>query len=81
MLLQAGDIVYVPKTLMANVVKFFQDLTSILTPIILAESGIVLGPIVKSVLTTGSAGSLWANISETFCLSSIRVAGGEEHPS
>jgi polysaccharide biosynthesis/export protein len=56
-MLQPGDIVYVPKSLVANVVKFFQDVSSILAPLVLAETGIVLGPAVKSVLqgTSGAA--------------------------
>src|SRR5206468_4712380 len=36
--LQPGDIVYVPKSLIANVTKFFQDITTILAPFVLAES-------------------------------------------
>ncbi len=51
--LQPGDIVYVPKTLIASVTKFFDDLKIILTPLVLAETGIVLGPALRSVLTTG----------------------------
>jgi polysaccharide export outer membrane protein len=49
--LQPGDIVYAPRTLVANVVKFFQTITTILTPALLASSGIVLGPSVEAVLT------------------------------
>jgi protein involved in polysaccharide export with SLBB domain len=49
--LEPGDIVYVPKSLVASVVKFFQNLASILTPLVLAESGIVLGPSMEAVLT------------------------------
>lgn len=52
--LQPGDIVYVPKSLVANVVKFFQDLSSILTPVILTQTGIVLGPAVEMILRGGS---------------------------
>ena len=51
--LQPNDIVYVPKSFIANVTKVFQDIATILTPIILAESGIVLVPGVSSVLRTG----------------------------
>jgi hypothetical protein len=51
--LESGDIVYVPKTMMANVVRFFQDLSAILTPFVLAESALVLGPAAYSVLTRG----------------------------
>ena len=45
--------VYVPKTAWSNVVRFFQDISTILTPFILAESGIILGPFAYQVLTTG----------------------------
>jgi polysaccharide export outer membrane protein len=51
--LQAGDIVYVPKTLIANVAQFFNYLRDIISPIVLAGTGITLYPTVKSVLTTG----------------------------
>lgn len=53
--LEPGDIVYVPRSIVANVVKFFQDVASILTPFVLAEIGIVLGPAVKDVFTGGGA--------------------------
>jgi polysaccharide export outer membrane protein len=49
--LEPGDIVYAPRTLIADVVKYFQDLNTILTPFITAMSGIVLGPAVAAVLT------------------------------
>ncbi len=54
--LEPGDIVYVPKSLVASVVKFFQNLASILTPLVLAESGIVLGPSMEAVLTGRATG-------------------------
>jgi len=53
--LQSGHIVYVPKTPIANVVNFIHDLAAILSPVILAETGIVLYAQVKSVLETGAA--------------------------
>jgi polysaccharide biosynthesis/export protein len=53
-LLEPGDIIYVPKTIMSNVVRFFQDITTILTPFVLVESGIILGPLANQVLTTGT---------------------------
>ncbi len=56
LLLQPHDIVYVPQTVVANALEFFQVLTTVLTPIVLAETGISIGPIVKSVLTTGTRG-------------------------
>jgi hypothetical protein len=49
--LEPGDIVYAPRTLIADVVKFFQDVNTILTPFVTAASGIVLGPAVQAVLT------------------------------
>ena len=49
--LEPGDIVYAPRTLIADVVKYFQDLNTLLTPFITAMSGIVLGPGVAAVLT------------------------------
>jgi len=48
--LERGDIVYVPRTFVADAVNFFKTITSILTPVVLASSGIVLGPSVKSIL-------------------------------
>jgi len=53
-LLQPHDIIYVPPTIIADVLQFFQDLNTVLSPIILAETGIAIGPAVKSVLTTGT---------------------------
>ncbi len=50
--LQAGDIVYVPRTFMANVVRFFQDVSQILAPFVLAESAFILGPAVYSAIKT-----------------------------
>ena len=41
-LLQPGDIVYVPRTVISNLASFFQDITSILTPFVIAESGVVI---------------------------------------
>lgn len=49
--LEPGDIVYAPRSVVADVVKFFQDLNTILTPFVVAMSGIVLGPTVQAVLT------------------------------
>jgi len=51
--LQPGDIVYAPRTLVADVDRFFQHISTWLQPIVLAETGIFLGPDVYSVLTTG----------------------------
>jgi polysaccharide export outer membrane protein len=52
--LRPGDIVYVPRTVIADVDRFFEHLKTILTPIVLAETGIVLYPDVQSVLTKGT---------------------------
>lgn len=41
-LLAAGDIVYVPRTAISNVARFFQDISSIITPFVLAETGYIL---------------------------------------
>lgn len=49
--LQSGDIVYVPAVAIANVSWFFGHLSRILSPITSLESGIVLWPQVKDVLT------------------------------
>jgi protein involved in polysaccharide export with SLBB domain len=64
--LQPGDIVYVPKSVVANVVRFFQTLSTILTPFVLASTGIVLGPQVQAVLTgSGSSMAVPVNTSPT----------------
>jgi polysaccharide export outer membrane protein len=52
--LKAGDIVYAPRSLIADVDRFFQHLSTWLQPIVMAETGIILGPSVKDVLTTGT---------------------------
>ncbi len=41
--LRNGDIVYAPPSLIADVDRFFQHLTTWLQPIVMAESGVVLG--------------------------------------
>ncbi len=51
--LQPGDIVYAPRSLVGDVDRFFQHLTTWLQPIVLAETGIFLGPDVSSVLQNG----------------------------
>jgi len=56
-MLQPNDIVYVPKTLMAHVDRFFEHVTKIIAPIVLTEFGIALGPTVYSVLNTGKVQS------------------------
>ena len=41
-LLESGDIVYVPRTAISNVARFFQDISSIVTPFVLAETGYII---------------------------------------
>ena len=53
MRLQPNDIVYVPKSFIAEVSYFAEKIFKILTPLILVEFGISLYPTVKSVITTG----------------------------
>jgi polysaccharide export outer membrane protein len=43
MILQRGDIIYVPRSFIANVDRFFQHLATILSPILSLESGIYIG--------------------------------------
>lgn len=54
--LEPGDVVYVPRTLIADVVRFFQNLSAILAPVVLTASGIVLGSQAKGVFTGASTG-------------------------
>jgi protein involved in polysaccharide export with SLBB domain len=49
--LEPGDIIYVPRTLMADVLRVFQNITTLLTPVIQVMSGIVLGAAAKSVFS------------------------------
>ncbi len=51
MVLQSGDIVYVPETTMASLERYFEFASKILQPILSTESSIVLGQSVKDVLT------------------------------
>jgi polysaccharide export outer membrane protein len=51
--LQPNDIVYVPKSFIAEVGYFAEKISKILTPIILTEFGISLYPTVKEVIKTG----------------------------
>jgi polysaccharide biosynthesis/export protein len=39
--LESGDIVYVPRTAISNAARFFQDISSIITPFVLAETGYI----------------------------------------
>lgn len=54
--LQRGDIVYVPRTFISNVDRFFQHMENILRPIVLLEQGIALYPKVEDVLTGKGGG-------------------------
>jgi polysaccharide export outer membrane protein len=54
MRLQPNDIVYVPKSFIAEVGYFAEKISKILTPIILAEFGISLFPIAREVIRTGN---------------------------
>lgn len=57
LLLQPNDIVYVPRSFIADVDRFLDHVARIVTPVVLAEFGIALYPTVKSVLTTGGTPS------------------------
>lgn len=50
MTLTGGDIIYVPTTYIASADRFFSHLKNIIAPIVLLESGIVMGPQVSDVL-------------------------------
>ena len=54
--LEPHDIVYVPKTRIANIVEFAENLRKILSPIINIEEGILLSAEVERVLTDFGAG-------------------------
>ncbi len=51
--LQPNDIVYVPKSFVAEIGYFAEKISKILTPLILTEFGISLYPAVKEVINTG----------------------------
>lgn len=55
-LLQTGDVVYVPRTFIANVDRFFQHFENIIRPIVWSEQGIILAPRVEDVFQ-GDSGS------------------------
>jgi len=50
LLLQNGDIVYLPRVTIANVSRFFSHLSEILSPFVMFETGAVLWPAVKDVM-------------------------------
>ncbi len=49
--LQRGDIVYVPRTFISNVDRFFEHFSKIISPLVTLEGGIVLYPLVEDVLS------------------------------
>ena len=51
--LKAGDIVYAPKSLIANVASFFDYLSRIVSPLVIYETGITQLPDVKAVFNSG----------------------------
>lgn len=53
LMLQPNDIVYVPRSFIADVDRFLDHVARVVTPIVLAEFGVALYPTVKSVLKTG----------------------------
>ena len=53
--LQAGDIVYAPRSLIGDVDRFFQQLSTILQPIVLSSTPVVLGPEFAALLRTTSS--------------------------
>lgn len=53
--LQPNDIVYVPKSFIAEAGYFAENISKIITPIILTGFGISLYPTVESVITTGKS--------------------------
>lgn len=55
-LLQTGDVVYVPRTFFANVDRFFQHFENIIRPIVWSEQGIILAPRVEDVFQGESGG-------------------------
>ena len=71
--LARGDIVYVPETFMTQVNTVLANLSNILSPIVLLESGITMFPAVKTVVRTGQAPDI---ISTTSSTSTIIKADG-----
>jgi len=55
---QRGDIIYVPKTTMARMALFFQQVYEILRPIVLVETGIWLGENIDAGPGRGNQGSI-----------------------
>lgn len=55
---QRGDIIYVPKTTIARMALFFQQVYEILRPIVLVETGIWLGENIDAGPSRGNQGSI-----------------------
>lgn len=55
--LQTGDVVFVPRTFIANVDRFFSHFEKIIRPILLMEQAIILAPRVEDVFQGESAGA------------------------
>jgi len=53
LILQNGDIAYLPAVTIANVSRYFSHISQILSPFVNFESGVVLWPIAKDVLQGG----------------------------
>ncbi|MGB4066616.1 MAG: polysaccharide biosynthesis/export family protein [Nitrospira sp.] len=54
--LQPGDVLFVPRTFVADMDRFFTHALKVLFPILLLEQAIVLGPGVRDAVTGSSAG-------------------------
>ena len=57
MCLQTGDVVFVPRTFIANVDRFFSHFEKIIRPILFMEQAIVVAPRVEDVFQGESAGA------------------------
>ena len=57
MCLQTGDVVFVPRTFIANVDRFFSHFEKIIRPIMLMEQAIIMAPRVEDVFQGESAGA------------------------
>src|SRR3972149_597839 len=57
MCLQTGDVVFVPRTFIANVDRFFSHFEKIIRPILFMEQAIIVAPRVEDVFQGESAGA------------------------
>lgn len=53
-LLQKGDVIYVPRTFIANVDRFFNHLSTIISPLLALESGYYIGTQIKASTSTSA---------------------------